>query len=503
MAQHVCAVDVGTRSARAGIFAPDGRMLAREVCAFDVHEGAGGRAEYRFDTLWQAACTAVRAAVSSAGVAPDDIAGIAFDATCSLVLDVPLGPEGRDTIAWYDHRAVAEAAEITATGHPLIRHLGGSMSPEMQTAKLLWLKRQRPDLWPQLTHARDLVDALTLRATGVDMASASALATKWPYLPGAGGWQSDLLAQIGLDDLSLPSKVLAPGAKVGTLTPEAGAALGLPTSVRVGAGMVDAYAGALGTCAGTAPGLCLIAGTSNCVMSQTPDPVFAQGLWGPFRDAILPDLWASEGGQSAAGAALDFIIDMWPGREDAPRPDHAGLLTRIAALKNDQGDSFASGLHVLPDFNGNRSPFADPLARGVIHGMPLDRSLDALCALYWRTAVAIALGTRQILQHMATTPHQLLTMGGGMAQSDVMTQLFADATGHPVRRLTGTDSVLRGTAICATVAAGLADSLTQAGGQLSAPDELFTPDPTAQAQLDRDYTVFLTLQQQRDALRRI
>ncbi len=500
MAQHICAVDVGTRSARAAIFAPDGRMLAREARSFDVSEQAGGVAEYRFETLWQAACDAVRAARETAGTAAQDIAGLAFDATCSLVLPVPLGPDGQDTIAWYDHRAAVEAAEITATGHDLIRHLGGSMSPEMQTAKLLWVKRHRPDLWPQARGARDLVDALTGRACGSVSASASVLATKWPYLPDAGGWQTDLLTRIGLDDLALPETVLQPGSCAGRLTEAAAAQMGLTQGLRVGTGMVDAYAGALGASTGAPDGLCLIAGTSNCVMALSDRPTAIPGIWGPFRDAVLPGLWASEGGQSAAGAALDFVIDSWPGREAAPRPDHPTILHRIADLRADQGEGFARGLHVLPDFNGNRSPLADPLARGVIHGLPLDRSFDALCALYWRTAVGIALGTRQILSHMGVAPGRALTMGGGMALSDQMTQLFADATGHLIVRQTNTDAVLRGTAMVAAVASGLATDLAQAGQQFADKTDTFAPQPEAQARMSRDYAIFEALQEQRRSL---
>ena len=81
---------------------------------------------------------------------------------------------------------------------------------------------------------------------------------------------------------------------------------------------------------------------------------------------------------------------------------HAALVARIAELRAAEGEAFAHGLHVLPDFHGNRSPLADPHATGVISGLTMDRSPDALARLYYRTAVAIALGTRHILD--ALTP---------------------------------------------------------------------------------------------------
>ena len=85
---------------------------------------------------------------------PAEIVGISFDATCSLVvrdragaqLGVSTGGGERwDTIVWLDHRALAEADDCTATGHRVLDYLGGVMSPEMQTPKLMWIKRNLPD----------------------------------------------------------------------------------------------------------------------------------------------------------------------------------------------------------------------------------------------------------------------------------------------------------------------------------------------------------------------
>ncbi|TGQ03421.1 ribulokinase, partial [Mesorhizobium sp. M2E.F.Ca.ET.219.01.1.1] len=92
-----------------------------------------------------AVCKAVRAAVAKAGIAADDVVGISFDATCSLVvrgrdseqLSVSVTGEKRwDTIVWLDHRAIAEADECTASGHAVLDYIGGVMSPEMATPKL-------------------------------------------------------------------------------------------------------------------------------------------------------------------------------------------------------------------------------------------------------------------------------------------------------------------------------------------------------------------------------
>ena len=86
MAEFVCAVDVGTGSARAGIVDRAGRMLGRAEHPIAMHRSAAGHAEHDSEDIWASVCAAVRAARERAGVSADDVAGISFDATCSLVV---------------------------------------------------------------------------------------------------------------------------------------------------------------------------------------------------------------------------------------------------------------------------------------------------------------------------------------------------------------------------------------------------------------------------------
>src|SRR5262245_52188141 len=259
MAKFVCAVDVGTGSARAGILDRAGRLLGRAEQAIAMHRPQPGHAEHDSEDIWSSVSAAVRAARETAGIAPDDVAGISFDATCSLVVrdadgrkvSVSTGGDPRwDTIVWLDHRALAEADECTATGHRVLTHIGGVMSPEMETPKLMWLKRRLPNVWAEAGHFFDLADFLTWKASGSLARSQCTLTAKWTYLAHDTGWQPDFFEKVGLSDMlergSLPRKASAVGADLGPLTRQAAAMLGLTTDCRVGAGLIDAYAGALG-----------------------------------------------------------------------------------------------------------------------------------------------------------------------------------------------------------------------------------------------------------------
>ncbi len=512
----LCAVDVGTTSARAAIFSPSGQMLAKHIQPIALYLMDEGQAEHTSDNIWQSVCAAVRAVLTD--IDPDKVVAIGFDATCSLVLrdgednPLPLGPDGRDTILWFDHRAKAEAALISATGHDLLQYAGETLSPEMQLPKLLWLKRQRPDLWAQLGAAYDLSDYLTYRATGSNARSICTLTAKWNYLAHETRWSHDFHTTIGLSDLyeraNLPEAATPLSAPAGVMTEQAAAELGLPAGCVVAHGMIDAFAGCLGAIGANAHAdeghdLALIAGTSTCVMSMTSAQWKAKGVWGPYHSVLLPDMWVNEGGQSATGALLDFILRTFsPNRSESPE-NHAMVEKRLKVLLAEKGPQLASEINILPDVNGNRSPLADPAARGVFSGLTLDTTFDGMCKIYWRTAVALAMGLRQIVEHMRANGPAIerLHVTGGHVRSTLLMQLYADATGCPVHVAADGDAVLLGTAIVAATVGGMHVDLASAAMAMQSDTVIYEPDPARRAAYDIDYKVFLAMQEHRDALR--
>jgi len=519
----VCAVDVGTGSARAGILDTKGTLLGRAEHPIAMHRPKPDHAEHDSRDIWAAVCAAVRGAREKAGVAAAEIAGISFDATCSLVvldgrgdqLSASVTGEKRwDTIVWLDHRAIAEADECTRSGHAVLDYIGGVMSPEMETPKLMWLKRNLPDTWNKAGYLFDLADFLTWKASGSLARSQCTLTAKWTYLAHEEqGWRRDFFDLVGLDDLfehgNLPEKASAVGADLGPLTAQAAAELGLTEKCRVGAGVIDAYAGALGVLGGFAGDEknigrppALIAGTSSCVMAMSPDPQPFPGVWGPYYGAALPNLWLSEGGQSATGALLDHII-RWHGAGGEPDAAmHARIAARVAELRAMEGEGLAARLHVLPDFHGNRSPLADPHAVGVVSGLTLDSSFDSLCKLYWRTAVGIALGVRHVLEALNENGYLIDTLHvtGGHTKNPLLMELYADATGCTVIEPLADEAVLLGTGMVAATAAGLFPSLNAACLAMQQGGKTRETNRHSAARFDRDYRIFLEMHRQRQAL---
>jgi FGGY-family pentulose kinase len=481
-------VDVGTGSARAGVFDAAGRLIASARRPIAVWREAGGIVEHSSADIWRAATGAVREAVQASGLPPQAFAGIGFDATCSLVVldaasaPLPVGPSGepeRNVIVWMDHRAAGEADRINAAGHPALRYTGGRISPEMQIPKLLWLARHMPQSFARAGHFFDLADFLTWRATGAPTRSICTLTCKWAYLAHEGRWAGDFLDSLGLQGLAadgfarIGAEVAAPGAPLGAgLTREAAAAMGLPAGVKVGAGLIDAHAGALGTLAATrgetvadpSRRLALILGTSSCCMAVSDAPHFVDGVWGPYYAALTPGQWLTEGGQTAFGASIDRLMSRHPaftgaarGGEGAYEEMERDILARCGDLS--QAARLAANLHVLPDFMGNRSPHADSSMRGALVGLDLRDDRASLLELYVAALSGLAHGVGQIIATLEAGgfAFDMLVASGGASRSPLVRQIIADATGKRVGAPQTSEPVLLGAAMLGAVAAGRRD----------------------------------------------
>lgn len=371
----VAGVDVGTGSVRAALFSTDGHRVGHAVRPIRTWTGCGGLVNARAhagahaqdawfveqssDDIWAAVCAALRGAADeaarvgartettasghgggardSAGGVLKRVAGISFDATCSLVVldsnftPVIVSPEpdasvdvsgdgggamaahtgsgagagsaepARNVIVWSDHRATEQAARINDTGHDVLSYVGGQMSPEMQPPKLLWLKQRMPDAWAAAVrgHCLDLTDYLTWRAAGSLTRSLCTTVCKWGRMGHVGGgdgsggdsagsvgsWDASFWRAIGLGDVADASMAESTGVgESGGGFACVGTHVRLPGD-RVGDGVSASAAAELGLRRGTAVGVGLIDAHAG-----------ALGMLG------VCDVTADKGGEDAAGA---------------------------------------------------------------------------------------------------------------------------------------------------------------------------------------------------------
>ncbi|KAL6888773.1 hypothetical protein ACP4OV_009799 [Aristida adscensionis] len=491
-------VDVGTGSARAGIFNEKGKLLGSASSPIQIWKEKDC-IEY------------LKSACSLANVAPEQVAGLGFAATCSLVAvdadGAPVsvswsGDARRNIIVWMDHRAVDQAERINASNSPVLQYCGGGVSPEMQAPK--WM---------------DLSDWLAYRATGDDTRSLCTTVCKWAYLGHAHmeqwkesdsrdmeacGWDNVFWEEIGLGDLvdgncaKIGRSVAFPGHPLGSgLTPAAAKELGLLPGTPVGTSLIDAHAGGVGVMESVPheeskvdlsdeEAIChrmvLVCGTSTCHMAIAKNKLFIPGVWGPFWSAMIPEFWLTEGGQSATGALLDYIVE-----------NHvaAPLLSNRAASQS---------ISIYELLNKILSPMADPKSKGVICGLTLDTSEKHLALLYLATIQGIAYGTRHIVEHCNAHGHKIDTLlaCGGLAKNSLYIQEHADITGFPIILPRENESVLLGAAVLGAVAGKKFSGVHDAMKALNAAGKVVYPssDPRVKKYHDAKYQIFRSLYDQ-------
>ncbi len=240
-------------------------------------------------------------------------------------------------------------------------------------------------------------------------------------------------------------------------------------------------------------------------MTTTREPVFVAGVWGPFRSAMVPGFWLNEGGQSVAGAAIDHLIDFHPfapeARERAAQDDMAlpdWLVDRAASAGSPEDVlRLVEGLHVVPEFLGNRAPFADPQTRAVVAGLGMERDLESLIGLHVAGLCGIGYGLRQIMdaQAEAGAPVERIVISGGAGRSPLIRQILADATGKEVAAPQSEEPVLLGAAMLGAIAGGVHPDAATAMGAMSAFSARYRPEGAAVAAVHAErYGVFRDLQ---------
>jgi FGGY-family pentulose kinase len=451
---YLIGVDVGTQSVRSCLFDLDGAAVASATRPLATKFPKPAWAEQDPEEWWQGAIETLKEVLQVSRVNPREIAALSYDCTaCTVVALTEDGTPLRPALLWMDERAHAEADEVSATGHEVLRYCGGKISPQWMIPKGRWLERHEPALFAKARWIVDEADFFTLRLTGRMTASLNNATAKWNYVRPLGGWPKDFLRAATAETLAAkwPTDVLPVGQSLGPIRAEIAQQIGLSSETIVAQGGIDAHAGEIALGAVGAGDLALILGSSTCHMAQSPTPVFAN-IWGPYPDALVEGMYTLEGGQTATGSIIQWLVERF-GSEAVAQAKSRGQ--DVYAYLDGLAEAIpagSEGLLVLDYFQGNRTPYKDPLARGTVVGLTLKHTLPHL---YRAVVEGICFGTRQILDDMAAHGFKLerIYAGGGGAKSSLWTQIQADVLGRPIHLPRDKETMALGAAIWASLGA--------------------------------------------------
>jgi L-ribulokinase len=417
---------------------------------------------------------AVPAAIADAGIAADQVIGIATDFTSCTVLPtsadgIPLSelPEFADrphayVKLWKHHAAQGQADRINQLARerrePWLDRYGGLISSEWQFAKGLQLLEEDPEVYAAMAHWVEAADWIVWQLCGSYVRNACCVGYKGIYQDGAHPSVEFLTALnpgfAGFVSDKLEHRIGQLGEAAGTLTAEAAEWTGLPAGIVVAVGNVDAHVTAPAADACEPGQMTAIMGTSTCHVMTADELAQVPGMCGAVDGGIVNGLWGYEAGQSGVGDIFGWFVDSGvPGayeREAAERGVSVhDLLTDLAA-----GQQIGEhGLVALDWHSGNRSVLVDHELSGVIVGQTLStRPEDSYRALLEATAF----GTRTIVEAFrgAGVPVTELVVAGGLVKNALLMQIYADVTRLPLSTIVSSQGPALGSAIHAAVAAG-------------------------------------------------
>jgi len=489
----VAGVDFGTLSVRVSIMDSERGRLGTAVAEYPLHrkrEDPDYATQAHADHM-RALAEATRKAVSAAGISGDQVEAIALDTTGSSVVPVDASLEPLDDYyLWCDHRAHAEAQEITALARAekleAIEWCGGVYSHEWGFAKLLHWLRHNPDKRGQFASALEHCDMVAATLCGITdprlvKRSVCAMGHKWMWNPKWDGLPpQSFLSKVdslfdGVRD-KLAGEYQTSDHLAGHLAAQWATELGLRPGIPVPVGAFDAHWDALG--AGCREGdVVNVVGTSTCVIAIAKKTDLIPGVCGLVPGSVHPQYVGIEAGLSATGDIFDGIAR------------RAGVKVSALAQGLENYRAGQTGLLRLSWDNGDRTVLVNPELGGVTLGWNLIHTAqDELFAAIEGTAFH----TRIILERMAEHGVRVdrVINGGGVPQNNlVLNQVYANVLGKPVLVPAGVPTSL-GSGIFAMVAAGAYKTIEDAQDALCLKFTTYAPDPAASAIYERLFALY-------------
>jgi len=480
----VAGVDFGTLSVRVTLLDSERGRLSTASAEYPLkrkREDPDYATQSHADQM-DALVKATRKALEEARIRGGQVEAIALDTTGSSVIPVGANLEPLDDYyLWCDHRAKAEAQQITELAHrenlEAIEWCGGVYSHEWGFAKLLHWLRHNSGKRGRFVTAFEHCDMVAGTLAGITDArkvkrSACAMGHKWMWNPKWGGLPAqEFLSKVdplfdGIRE-KLAGEYLTSDKIAGHLSPQWADAMGLKAGIPIPVGAFDAHWDAIG--AGCREGdVVNVVGTSTCIIAMEKKTTLVPGVCGVVPGSVHPLYTGVEAGLSATGDIFEAIAR------------RAG--TKVSELSKglEQYRAGQTGLLRLSWDNGDRTVLVNSELGGVTLGWNLIHTAqDELFAAIEGTAFH----TRIILERMAEfgVPVERVINAGGISQNNkVLNQVYANVLGKPVLVPTGIPTSL-GSGIFALLAAGTFPTIEAAQDAMCLKYATYEPDPAAVA----------------------
>ena len=484
--KYYLGIDIGTFESKGVLVDANGEIVASATRAHKMLVPQPGFAEHRPREDWWGGFTDLsRKLLVASGVAPSSIAAVGTSAIgpCMLPVDAQGEPLMNGVLYGVDTRAAQEIGELTTRiGEDLLLdRCGNALTSQSVGPKILWLRRNRPDLFAKTHRILTSTSYIVHRLTGRYVVDYYTAANSSPLfrvdqLTWSDELADDIIPLDSMPDLAWTTDI------AGGVTEEAADETGLTPHTPVIVGTIDAAAEALSVGVLNSGDMMLMYGSTIFIVMLTEERIRDPRLW--YAPWLFPGQHASMSGLATSGTLTHWF------RDELARDLDPAIAFQALAREAEASPPGAKGVVVLPYFSGERTPIHDPAAKGVIFGLNLTHGRGDL---YRGVLEGIACGTRHIIdtyREVGYDPRAVFAVGGG-TKNQVWGQATSDLSACTQFIRAKTVGASYGDAFLAALAIGDVQRDTIRRWNPLASE--FNPNPATKEIYERQYAVFRNL----------
>ena len=490
----ILAFDLGTTALKCALHDLNGNVLAKASEEYQLITLNADSVEMEVETYWQAFKSAVSKVLKEAGVNPTEIRALGVSAQGETLILMDLqGKPLRRAIVWLDNRAQKEADALGEFfGQRNAFEVTGQVKlvPTWPASKILWLKKNEPEIFEKTGKFLLIEDYFLYRLTGEYVCEGSLVTSTCYWNFQTRGWWKEMLQEIGVSEQQLP-QYRESGEPVGKLRPEIAAELGLSPNTVACTGALDQACGAIGV-GNIKPGIFSEnTGAALAICATVHQPILDPGNQMPCHYHGLPGLYMlhtfTSGGIVMRWFRDEFgVMEMEVGKTSGM--DSYDLMG-LEAARVVPG---CEGLVMLPHLQGAMAPEANPKARGVFYGFTLRHGRSHFTRAIMEAVGFIVRRNIEVIEGLGVSVNEVRALGGG-ARSRIWKQIEADIIGRPVLTTANEEAATLGAAILAGKAVGLYASVEEAVEKMIQIKERFEPASAHRAIYDETFGTYQKL----------
>jgi xylulokinase len=487
-------IDVGTSGTKTLVCDETGRVLGAASMPHPISSPRPLWSEQNPEDWWRATVESVRAAIEETGIDGQQVVGVGLSGQMhGLVCLDENQTVLRPAILWNDQRTAAECAEITrAVGYEKLIEIACNPALTGFTApKILWVRHNEPEVFEKTRHMVLPKDYVRFRLSGTFATEVSDASGTLLLDIRARQWSPELLQTLQIDASCLPpcyesTEVTA------QVTRQVADILGIPEGTPIVGGGGDQAAGAVGNGIVRHGAISATLGTSGVVFAFADEVVTdPEGRVHTFCHAV-PGKWHVMGVMLSAGGSLQWFRDSL-GEIEIEQAQRLGIDPYdILCEEAEAAAPGCEGLLFLPYLTGERTPHADPNARGAWIGLTPRHGRNELVRAVMEGITYGMKDSLEIIRHMGIEIAEIRISGGG-ARNALWRQMQADIYEHEVSLVNSEEGAAYGAALLASVGAGCFQSVEEACESAINVADTVAPDPDAGRAYRAWYPVFRKL----------